>query len=76
MVAGLGSAGLALFGPSWPLAMTYWLTCIVPVLIGLLRAEGVVNTALGLGGIAYLWVMTVYSFHTSRIAVRSIELRF
>ena len=76
MVAGLGSAGLALFGPSWPLAMTYWLTCIVPVLIGLLRADGMVNTALGLGGIAYLWAMTVYSFHASRIALRSIELRF
>jgi len=76
MVAGLGSAGLALFGPSWPLAMTYWLTCIVPVLVGLLRADGMVNTALGLGGIVYLWAMTVYSFHASRIALRSIELRF
>ena len=76
MVAGLGSAGLALFGPSWPIAMTYWLTSIVPVLIGLWRAEGMVNTALALGGIVYLWAMTVYAFHASRIAVRSIELRF
>ncbi|MCH8181162.1 MAG: hybrid sensor histidine kinase/response regulator [Proteobacteria bacterium] len=76
MVAGLGSAGLALFGPSWPIGMSYWLTCLVPVLIGLWRADGLVNTALALGGAAYLWAMTVYSFHASRIAARSIELRF
>lgn len=76
MVTGLGSAGLALFGPSWPLAMTYWLTCIVPVLVGLFKAEGVINTALGVGGAVYLWAMTVYSYHASQIALRSIELRF
>ena len=76
MVAGMSSAGLALFGPSWPLAMTYWLSCIVPLIIALMRAQGTVNVALALGGVAYLWAMTVYSYHAAGIALRSIELRF
>ena len=76
MIAGMSSAGLAVFGPSWPIAMTYWVTCIVPCIIALMRAQGTVNIALGLGGIAYLAAMTVYSYHAARMAARSINLRF
>ena len=76
MIAGMSSAGLAVFGPSWPIAMAYWVTCIVPCVIALMRAQGTVNIALGLGGIAYLAAMTVYSYHAARMAARSINLRF
>ncbi|MBH1987551.1 MAG: response regulator [Burkholderiales bacterium] len=76
MIAGMSSAGLAVFGPSWPIAMSYWVTCIVPCIIALMRAQGTVNVALGLGGIAYLGAMTVYSYHAARMAARSIDLRF
>jgi len=76
MIAGMSSAGLAVFGPSWPIAMAYWVTCIVPCIIALMRAQGTVNIALGLGGIAYLAAMTVYSYHAARMAARSINLRF
>jgi signal transduction histidine kinase/ActR/RegA family two-component response regulator len=76
MIAGISSAGLALFGPSWPIAMTYWAACILPLIVALMRAQGTVNVALGVGGIVYLWAMTVYSYNAARIALRSIELRF
>ena len=56
--------------------MTYWFSCLVPTIAGLFLAGGPVNTTLGVGGLIYLWSMTVFSYLASRIAVRSIELRF
>jgi signal transduction histidine kinase/ActR/RegA family two-component response regulator len=76
VVAGMTSAGLAVFGPSWPVAMAYWLCCVVPAALALVLAQGPVNIMLGLATLVYLWVMTVYSYHTARTAQRSIELRF
>lgn len=76
MVTGMGSAALAIFGPSWPMAMAYLVTCIAPGLVGLLRAGGIVNITLALAGIGYFWALTVYAYHASRSARRTIELRF
>ncbi|WP_294637621.1 hybrid sensor histidine kinase/response regulator [uncultured Aquabacterium sp.] len=76
MSAGMSSGGLAVFAPSWPVAMAYWVCSVLPVAITLLDLGGAVNVTLGLGVLIYLWAMTVFSYHTSRMALRSITLRF
>jgi signal transduction histidine kinase/ActR/RegA family two-component response regulator len=76
LIAGMGSAALGIFGSVWPVALAYWLCCLVPLIIALLRAEGTINWALAAGATAYLWAMSVYSYHASRMTLRSVELRF
>lgn len=74
MVAGLASAGLAVFGPSWPIAMGFWLGCALTTAAGLLAVQDAVHVALAGGVLIYLAAMTVYSYHTAQAAQRSIEL--
>lgn len=76
LIAGMGSAALGIFGSVWPVALSYWLCCLVPLIVALVRAQGTINWALAAGATAYLWAMAVYSFHASRMTLRSIELRF
>ncbi len=76
LIAGMSSAALGIFGSVWPVALSYWLCCLVPLIVALARAQGVINWALAAGATAYLWAMSVYSYHASRMTLRSIELRF
>jgi len=76
VTAGMNSGGLAVFAPSWPVAMAYWVCSAVPVAVVLIKLGGAVNVALGLAVLTYLWAMTVFSYHTAQMALRSIELRF
>ncbi|MFN3887421.1 MAG: hybrid sensor histidine kinase/response regulator [Aquabacterium sp.] len=76
MSAGMSSGGLAVFAPSWPVAMAYWVCSVLPVALTLLDMGGSVNVTLGVGVLIYLWAMTAFSYHTSRMALRSITLRF
>ena len=76
LISGVGSAALGLFGPLWPVALAYWLSCMLPLIVALLRAQGAINWALAFGASAYLWAMAMYSYHVSRMTLRAIALRF
>lgn len=76
ITAGMSSGGLAVFAPSWPVAMAYWVCSVLPVAFTLLDMGGAVNLTLGVGVLVYLWAMTAFSRHTSSMALRSITLRF
>ncbi len=76
VIGGMASGGLAVFAPSWQIAMVYWVAMVLPVALSLIYAHGAINFTLGIGALLYLWAMTVYSYETSRAALRSIALRF
>lgn len=73
-LAGLTSAGLAVLGASWPLSMAFWLSCALTTAAGLLAVDDPVHATLALGVLTYLGAMTVFSYHTARMAQRSIDL--
>ncbi len=70
------SGGLAVLAPSWPVAVTYWLTNIVPLMAVLLRARDEFSVMMGLAVTLYLITMTVFSYFASRGVHRAIELGF
>lgn len=76
VTAGINSGGLAVFAPSWPVAVTYWLTNIVPVMAVLLRSRDELSVMMGLAVMLYLIAMTVFSYFASRGALRAIDLGF
>ncbi|MBI5926560.1 MAG: response regulator [Aquabacterium sp.] len=76
VTAGINSGGLAVFAPSWPVAVTYWVTNIVPVMAVLLRSRDELSVMMGLAVMLYLIAMTVFSYFASRGALRAIELGF
>ncbi len=76
MIAGLSSAALALFGPCWPVALSYWFSSVVPLVVALLRLEDAVSVAIGLGSVAYIWAMLLYSHQAARLARDAIDVRF
>lgn len=76
ITAGMNSGGLAVFAPSWPVAITYWLTNITPVMAVLLRSRDEFGFLMGLAVTLYLMAMTVFSYFASRGALRAIELGF
>ncbi len=73
-VAGLASAGLAVFGPSWPIAMGFWLSCALTTASGLLAVQEAVHVALAAAVLVYVAAMTVFSRHAAQAALRSIAL--
>lgn len=75
LIAGMASAALSITSSVWLVALSYWLCCLVPVIVALVRAQGVVNLAMAAGFCAYLWAMAVYSYHASRMTLRAIKLR-
>lgn len=76
ITAGMNSGGLAVFAPSWPVAITYWLTNITPVMAVLLRTRDEFGFLMGLAVTLYLVAMTVFSYFAARGALRAIELGF
>ena len=73
-LAGLTSAGLAVFGVSWPLSVAFWLSCALTSAMGLLIQQDTVHATLAVGVLTYLGVMIVFSYHTARVAQRGIDL--
>ena len=73
-LGGLTSAGLAVLGASWPLSVAFWMSCTLTTASGLLRVDDPVHATLALGVLTYLGAMTVFSYHTARMAQRSIDL--
>lgn len=76
ITAGMNSGGLAVFAPSWPIAITYWVANIVPVMAVLLRSSDEFSFMMGLAVALYLLAMTVFSYFAARGALRAIELGF
>lgn len=76
ITAGMNSGGLAVFAPSWPVAIAYWLANIVPVMTVLLRSSDEFSFMMGLAVSLYLLAMTVFSYFAARGALRAIELGF
>ena len=74
--AGMNSGGLSVFAPSWPVAITYWLTNIVPVVVVLLSSRDDLSVLMGLAVVLYLLAMMVFSYFAARGALRAIELGF
>lgn len=76
ITAGMNSGGLAVFAPSWPVAITYWVANIVPVMVVLFRARDEFSFMMGLAVSLYLLAMTVFSYFASLGVLRAIELGF
>ncbi|WP_374257018.1 hybrid sensor histidine kinase/response regulator [Aquabacterium sp.] len=76
VTAGMGSAAVAVFGPNWPMAVVYWLSCLPPLVWALLRTGDPFGIMMGLAAALYLVVMLVYAYHTSRMGRRAIDLYF
>lgn len=76
ITAGVNSGGLALFSPSWPMAVAFWLAFVLPSVFVLLLAGDVLNMGFGLATVTYLVVMLTASYHAARTTLRSISLRF
>jgi len=76
ITAGMNSGGLAVFAPSWPVAITYWVANIAPVMTVLLRSSDEFSFMMGLAVSLYLLAMTVFSYFAARGALRAIELGF
>jgi two-component system, sensor histidine kinase len=75
MMAGLSTAGLLAFSPVWRLAKVFWLSCMVPLCVALLRVKDPVTMSLGVGGMLYLLVMALYARHTGAAMGRALALR-
>jgi signal transduction histidine kinase/ActR/RegA family two-component response regulator len=76
VTAGINSGGLAVFAPSWPVAVTYWLTNIVPVMGALLMSGDQLGVMMGLAVVIYFIAMTTFSYFASRGTLEAIELAF
>jgi signal transduction histidine kinase/ActR/RegA family two-component response regulator len=76
ITAGMNSGGLAVFAPSWPVAIVYWLSNIVPVVVVLLHSRDAFSVMMGLAVTTYLVAMTVFSYFGARGVLRAIELGF
>jgi signal transduction histidine kinase/CheY-like chemotaxis protein len=75
VMAGLSSAGLLVFAPVWRLAQLFWLSCMLPMVVALLRWQDPVMTSLGLGGMLYLVAMALFARHTGLAVRRALALR-
>ena len=75
VMAGLSSAGLLVFAPVWRLAQMFWLSCMLPLVVALLRLQDPVMTSLAIGGLLYLVAMALYARHTGAAVARALALR-
>ncbi|MFZ2299007.1 MAG: hypothetical protein A3G29_10995 [Burkholderiales bacterium RIFCSPLOWO2_12_FULL_64_99] len=75
VMAGLSSAGLLVFAPVWRLAQMFWLSCMLPLVVALLRLQDPVMTSLAIGGMLYLVAMALYARQTGAAVGRALALR-
>lgn len=75
VMAGLSSGGLLVFSPVWTLAWAFWLSCMLPLIVSLLRLQDPVMTSLAVGGMLYLVAMALYARHAGAAVRRSLALR-
>ena len=75
VMAGLSSAGLLVFAPVWRLAQRFWLSCMLPLVVALLRLQDPVMTSLAIGGVLYLVAMALYARQTGVAVKRALALR-
>lgn len=75
VMAGLSSAGLLVFAPVWRLAQVFWLSCMLPLVVALLRLQDPVMTSLAIGGLLYLVAMALYARQTGAAVARALALR-
>jgi len=76
MSAGINSGGLAVYAPSWPVALVYWLTNVLPVAVMLLASQDELSVWMGLAVASYLFAMSVFSYYAAQGALRAIHLGF
>jgi signal transduction histidine kinase/ActR/RegA family two-component response regulator len=74
--SGINSGGLAVFAPSWPVAVVYWLTNMAPVVFVLLRSHTEFSVLMGMAGLLYLIAMIVFSYFAAQSTRQGIELGF
>lgn len=76
MSAGINSGGLAVYAPSWPVAMVYWLTNVLPVAVMLLVSQDELSLWMGLAVASYLFAMCVFSYYAAQGVLQAIHLGF
>ncbi|GGX80957.1 ATP-binding response regulator [Vogesella alkaliphila] len=76
MIAGMSAAALAIFSPCLPVAVGFFLPAILPVWTVFLATKSIYYLPMFLGVPLYLLVLLVFAHNYSRVARRSIQLRF
>jgi len=76
IISGMNSGGLAVYAPSWPVAVVYWVTNMVPVVVKLLLSQNELSMMMGVTGLLYLVAMTVFSYYSAQGVMKAIRLSF
>jgi signal transduction histidine kinase/CheY-like chemotaxis protein len=76
LVAGMSAAALAIFSTCLPVAVGFFLPAILPVWWVFLATKNIYYLPMFLGVPLYLLVLLIFALNHSRVARRSIQLRF
>jgi signal transduction histidine kinase/ActR/RegA family two-component response regulator len=73
---GMTAGALAVFSPSWPIALAFWLCAITPVAAALFASGDLVHGLFGGAVSVYLVSMATFGYHAGQTTLRAIRLGF
>lgn len=76
MLAGINSGGLAVFSPSWPVAVVYLLCNMLPVPVMLLSSHDELGLWMSVAGTSYMLGMGLFAYHAAQGALQAIHIGF